>query len=56
MAKIIITLDVTDELDIKALNDPHEIAEDIVALYQEHACANPSQAFDVTFVSAEWAD
>ncbi len=55
MATLIMKIEVTDELDIQALTDPHEVAEDLVAAYHDIAGRNPDTCFDVEFVSAEWA-
>jgi hypothetical protein len=54
MAKLTMTIEVTDELDIKGLTDPHEVAEDLVSAYQDVADHNPDGFSEVTFVSAEW--
>jgi hypothetical protein len=49
--KLTMTIDVDDTVD-PTLTDPHEVAEDVVARYQEHQRVNPGP--EVTFVSAEW--
>lgn len=42
---------VSEETD-PTKTDPHDVAEQILDFYEENA----SPAFDVTFVSAEWAE
>lgn len=50
--KLTMIVQVDDSVD-PTLVDPHEIAEDVVAIYDEHARRNGDTR--VEFVSAEWA-
>jgi hypothetical protein len=55
MAKLTIVVDIGDGPD-PILVDPHDVAEEIVDIYQEHARFNSATSYIVTFDSAEWVD